>query len=95
MMGNRLDIRLYQTLFAEDRFASLFKTVDRLHDVVSEGKLEQVTNLTPEEVIGWLQDIAYTINETIRELQTQSEAAKPEFGFSGYDGISLFSESDL
>lgn len=73
MLSNRLNIRVYQTLFTEDRFASLFKTVDRLHDVVSEGKLEQVTNLSPEEVIGWLQDIAYTINETIRELQPSEE----------------------
>ncbi len=73
MLSNRLDIRVYQTLFTEDRFASLFKTVDRLHDVVSEGKLEQVTNLSPEEVIGWLQDIAYTLNETIRELQSSEE----------------------
>ncbi|MCE7947781.1 MAG: hypothetical protein DYG88_10175 [Chloroflexi bacterium CFX4] len=78
MLSNRLDIRVYQTLFTEDRFASLFKTVDRLHDVVSEGKLEQVTNLSPEEVIGWLQDIAYTINETIRELQPSAETEEAD-----------------
>ena len=69
MLSNGLDVRVYQTLFTEDRLASLFRTVDRLHDVVSEGKLAQVTNLPPEEVIGWLQDIAYTVSETIRELQ--------------------------
>ncbi|HRE47524.1 MAG TPA: hypothetical protein PLD47_07345 [Aggregatilineales bacterium] len=69
MMTNSLDIRVFQTLFTEDRFASLFRTVDRLHDVVSEGKLEQVTNLSPEEVLGWLRDITYTLNETIRELE--------------------------
>jgi hypothetical protein len=69
MLTNNLDIRVFQTLFTEDRFASIFRTVDRLHDVASEGKLEQVTNLSPDEVIGWLKDIAYTVNETIRELE--------------------------
>ena len=69
MMTNSLDIRIFQTLYTDDRFASLFRTVDRLHDVVCEGKLEQVTSLSQDEVIGWLQDIAYTVSETIRELQ--------------------------
>ncbi|MFQ3535408.1 MAG: hypothetical protein SNJ58_05985 [Aggregatilineales bacterium] len=72
MLSNRLNIRLYQTLFTEDRFAALFKTVDRLHDIVCEGKLGQVTDLPAEEVIGWLKDIAYTITETIRELEAES-----------------------
>lgn len=72
MLTNELNIRTFQTLFTDARFASLFNTVDRLHDIASEGKLEQVTDLTPEEVIGWLKDIAYTVNETIKELdQTQ------------------------
>lgn len=71
MIRNRLDIRVHQTMFSESRFAALFKTVDRLHDIVCEGKLAQVTDLSPEEVIGWLQDIAYTITETIRELQAE------------------------
>lgn len=69
MLTNSLDIRVFQTLFTDDRFHSLFRTVDRLHDVVSEGKLEQVTNLSRDEVIGWLKDIAYTVSETIRELE--------------------------
>jgi hypothetical protein len=71
MMRNRLDIRVHQTMFSESRFAALFKTVDRLHDIVCAGKLAQVTDLSPEEVIGWLQDIAYTIAETIRELRAE------------------------
>ncbi len=75
MLTNSLDIRVFQTLFTDDRFHSLFRTVDRLHDVVSEGKLEQVTNLSRDEVIGWLKDIAYTVSETIRELE-EGEADK-------------------
>ena len=37
-------------------------------DAASSGKLNEVTNLSADEVIGWLRDIAYTANETIREL---------------------------
>jgi hypothetical protein len=81
MMTQNLDIRVFQTLYTDARFASLFNTVDRLHDVVSEGKLEQVTNLSTDEVIGWLKDIAYTVNETIRELeQTEAETAEHDTG---------------
>ncbi len=72
MLSRRLDIRLYQTLFSEDRLAALFRTVDRLHDAVCEGKLAQVTDLSAKELIGWLEDIAYTLHETIRELQEEA-----------------------
>lgn len=80
MLTNSLDIRVFQTLYTDDRFHSLFRTVDRLHDIVSEGKLEQVTNLSPEEVIGWLKDIAYTVSETIRELEEggDGQVAQPD-----------------
>jgi hypothetical protein len=75
MMMQNLDIRVFQTLFNDDRFAAIFKTVDRLHDVVSEGKLSQVSDLSPQEVVGWLKDIVYTVNETIHELEQQEQPA--------------------
>ncbi len=63
------DIRILQALFTDARFESIFNAIDRLHDAASSGKLAEVTNLSADEVIGWLQDIAYTANETIRELK--------------------------
>lgn len=69
MKTNSLDIRMFQTLYTDDRFASLLRTVDRLHDIAIEGRLAQVTHLTTDEIIGWLKDIAYTVGETIRELE--------------------------
>ncbi len=63
------DIRILQALFTDARFDSIFSAMDRLHDAASSGKLAEVTNLSADEVIGWLQDIAYTANETIRELK--------------------------
>jgi hypothetical protein len=73
MLTHNLDIRVFQTLFTDARFASLLATVDRLHDVVSEGKLDQVTNLSKDEVVGWLNDILFTVQETINELENPSQ----------------------
>ncbi len=69
------DIRILQALFTDARFESIFNAMDRLHDAASSGKLAEVTNLSADEVIGWLQDIAYTANETIRELKDQEQDA--------------------
>jgi len=65
----KTDIRILQALFTDIRFESIFNAVDRLHDAASSGKIGEVTNLSTEAVIGWLRDIAYTANETIRELE--------------------------
>lgn len=67
------DIRILQALFTDVRFESLFNAIDRLHDAAASGKLAEVTNLSTDEVIGWLRDIAYTANETIYELEAQDE----------------------
>ena len=65
----KTDIRILQALFTDIRFESIFNAVDRLHDAASSGKIAEVTSLSTDEVIGWLRDIAYTANETIRELE--------------------------
>ena len=64
----KTDIRILQALFTDMRFESLFNAIDRLHDAASSGKIAEVTNLSTDEVIGWLRDIVYTANETINEL---------------------------
>ena len=65
----KTDIRILQALFTDIRFESIFNALDRLHDAASSGKLAEVTNLSTDEVIGWLHDIVYTANETIHELE--------------------------
>jgi hypothetical protein len=69
----KTDIRLLQALFNDARFEAIFNAVDHLHDAASSGTLAEVTNLSADEVIGWLQDIVYTANETIHELEAPSE----------------------
>ena len=67
--NQKTDIRILQALFTDIRFESIFNAVDRLHDAAASGTLTDLTNLTTEEVTGWLRDIVYTANETIRELE--------------------------
>ncbi|HLY26528.1 MAG TPA: hypothetical protein VKQ72_09330 [Aggregatilineales bacterium] len=82
----KTDIRILQGLFTDVRFESIFNALDRLHDAASSGKLAEVTNLSSDEVMGWLRDIVYTANETMRELE-QSEGA-------GYNWASLVETSE-
>ena len=77
----KTDIRILQALFTDIRFESIFNAVDRLHDAASSGKLAEVTNLSTDEVIGWLRDIAYTANETIRELEDSTSSEGPLFNW--------------
>ena len=74
MMTNKqkTDIRILQALFTDTRFEAMFQSVDRLHDAAASGKLSEVTNLDKRQVIGWLRDIIYTANETIRELEADT-----------------------
>ncbi len=58
--------------FSDDAFADLFARFDRLHDVASGGQLTGATPLRPSEVIGWLEDIIFTAEETIREIDAHS-----------------------
>jgi hypothetical protein len=70
--NQKTDIRVLQALFTDIRFEAIFNAIDRLHDAAASGTLHELTNLPDQEVIGWLRDIIYTANETIRELEGQS-----------------------
>lgn len=62
---------LSQARYDEVWFEALFLVVDQLHDAASAGTLNTSTLLTPADMIGWLEDIIYTAQETITELQGQ------------------------
>ncbi len=64
--------RVYVYEYGEAGFAHLFAKLDRLHDLASEGHLSEATSLRPAEVIGWLQDIIFTAQETVREVESHA-----------------------
>ncbi len=53
----------------------IFQMLDLLHDFASERRLVEATPLRASEMIGWLEDIIFTAEETIREI----DAHTPEF----------------
>ena len=64
--------RIYVYEFGEAGFAHLLRKLDRLHDLASEGHLSEATPLRPGEVIGWLEDIIFTAEETVREVEAHA-----------------------
>lgn len=62
--------------FGEEHFEVMLQLIDTLHDAAITGELGQVSNLDKRTIIGWLDDIIFTAEETIRELQ-ESPAPAP------------------
>jgi hypothetical protein len=53
----------------EAHFEALLQMIDRLHDAAAADCLETVSPMDPREILGWLDDIIYTAEETMREIQ--------------------------
>ncbi len=58
--------------YSDAGFERIFAKLDLLHDLASEGRLIEATPLRATEVIGWLEDIIFTAEETIREIDAHS-----------------------
>jgi len=58
----------FQIVHNDTRLAGLFQSLDELHTAASEGHLQMVTPLTDAELVGWLQELIYTAEETIAEI---------------------------
>ena len=61
----------FQIIYNDMRLAGLFQSLDELHNAASEGSLQSVTPLSNAELLGWLQELIYTAEETIEEIRQQ------------------------
>ena len=61
--------QLLRSAFDDAWFERLFLAIDRLHDRVSDGRPCTVSPLAPADMVGWLEDIIYTAQETIVEIR--------------------------
>ena len=59
----------FQVIYNGTRLAGLFQSLDELHTAASEDRLPAVTPLTEADLIGWLQELIYTAEETIVEIR--------------------------
>lgn len=85
MLHSRLHPQTGLTLNGAERalydaawFETVFRALDRLHDEICANGSGSVMPLSPADMVGWLEDIIYTAQEAIVELQVQDP--EPEQG---------------
>lgn len=64
--------------YTEAHFEALLQIMDQLHDAATVNNLSAISPLTARELIGWLDDIIFTAEETIRELEANLNATRTE-----------------
>jgi len=77
-----MDMQILQKMLTEQlteaHFEALLQVMDRLHDAAAVGELENMTAMDAREVQGWLDDIIFTAEEVVRELQATVRANEPK-----------------
>lgn len=56
---------------------AVFQAIDDLHSAASTGQLHKVTALNNRELLGWLNELVYTAQETIAEIEKSSTHPEP------------------
>ncbi len=56
-------------LFTDAGLAAVYEAFDDLHSAASEGVHHKLTPLGNRELVGWLQELVYTAQETIAEIE--------------------------
>lgn len=56
-------------LLTDAGLAAVYEAFDDLHSAVSEGEHHKLTSLDNRELVGWLQELVYTAQETIAEIE--------------------------
>jgi 4-alpha-glucanotransferase len=70
MMNKKtLPLQIVKSQISELTLESVLQTLDRLHDAVVEDNLETTCTVDRDTLVGWLEDIIYTAQEAIGELQ--------------------------
>jgi len=54
--------------YSAEGLEEMFLRLDLLHDYAAAGRIDDVTPLSQAELRGWLRDLIYTAQETLREM---------------------------
>ena len=68
MNAKILSLKIMQNRVTECHLETVLATLDRLHNATMTDTLDAVSNLSAEDVVGWLEDIIYTAQETLKEM---------------------------
>ena len=56
--------------YSAEGLEDLFVRIDLLHDYAASGRLSEATDLSRADLQGWLEELIYTLRETLREIET-------------------------
>jgi len=67
-----LSLKILQNRLTACHLETVLATLDRIHEATATDTLDAVSNLSAEEVVGWLEDIIYTAQETLKEMGVET-----------------------
>jgi hypothetical protein len=79
-------LEIFQAKIGDVHLETVLTTLDRLHDAAAQQAIESETNLETKQLIGWLEDIIFTAQEALKELQ-DSDASHDTANSSGSDTV--------
>lgn len=67
-----ISLKILQNRLTACHLETVLATLDRLHDATTTDTLAAVSVLSVEEVAGWLEDIIFTAQETLKEIRVDA-----------------------
>jgi hypothetical protein len=57
--------------YSAEGFEEIFVRLDILHDFAASGRIREATSLSRGELQGWLEELIFTLRETVQELHLE------------------------
>lgn len=65
-------------MYTDSALGNLYEVLDQLHNAASEGRAEAISHMSMDDLRGMLQDIIYTAQETVAELDAHQTHPVPQ-----------------
>lgn len=72
---NVLELTLRERIrrdYSAEGMEEIFLRLDLLHDYAASGRLAEISPLSRAELQGWLKELIFTLQETLREIEHSS-----------------------
>ena len=85
MNSKLIALEIFQAKISDVHLESVLTTLDRLHDASAQQTVCTETNMEPAQLVGWLEDIIFTAQETLKELQAKESCNTQDHANSSDD----------
>ncbi len=76
MTKKLLPLKIIASQITEIQLETVLQTIDRLHDAATADMLADTCTMDATLVLGWLEDIIYTAQEAITEIQASQSVTE-------------------